>query len=380
MSVSRNSRVVIAPDKFKGSLTAAQAAEHIAKGVVRAVPGAEVRLLPVADGGEGTVQAALAAGYEEIRVPVLGPTGALVAASIAVRDRVAVVEAAQASGLQLLPGGMPRPLSSSSYGTGQLIARAAKLDCRRLVLGLGGVACTDGGAGMAQALGMRLLDAHRRDLPPGGAALANLRAIEPGPRLSLLDGVEIVVASDVDNPLTGGRGAAAVYGPQKGAGPTDVFRLDAALNHWADQVAEHTGVDLRDVPGAGAAGGLGFGAMALFRASLRPGIELLLDLLDFGTAIDGARLVITGEGCLDHQTLRGKAPVGVAAAAAAARVPVAAVAGRVELSEPDWRAAGFAAAYSLADLAGPGGDSLTRARQLAEQAGARAAADLLRAA
>jgi glycerate kinase len=377
MSRSRNHRVVIAPDKFKGSLTAAQAAEHIARGVVRAVPSVRVRLLPVADGGEGTVLAALAAGFEEVHVPVVGPTGAPVTASIAVRDGVAVVEAAQASGLQLLPGGRPRPLSSGSYGTGQLIAKAAKLGCRRIVLGLGGVACTDGGAGMAQALGLRLLDAHDRDLAPGGAALVDLHSIEPGPGLSLLEGVEIIVASDVDNPLTGDHGAAAVYGPQKGARPTDVQRLDAALSNWAGHVARRTGIDLRDAPGAGAAGGLGFAAMALFHASLRPGIALLLDLLDFRTAIDGACLVITGEGCLDQQTLHGKAPAGVAAAAATAHVPVAAVAGRIDLSEAQWRAAGFAAALSLCELAGPDGDSLTQAGELAELAGAHVAGELI---
>jgi glycerate kinase len=372
--------VVIAPDKFKGSLTAAEAAERIAAGILRAAPGTDVRLLPVADGGEGTVLAALAAGYQRVELTVSGPTGEPVQAAIAVKDAVAVVEAAQASGLTLLPGGVKAPLTASSHGTGQLIARALELGCTRIVLGLGGVACTDGGAGMAQALGATLSDADGTELPPGGAALARLRRLDLGKLPAALAGIDVVIASDVDNPLLGTRGAAAVYGPQKGASPDDVAELDAALASWADAVAELTGADLRDAPGAGAAGGLGFGALALLGAQLRPGIELMLDLLGFDRAVRGARLVVTGEGCLDLQTLHGKAPAGVAAAATGAGVPVAAVSGRLELDEPAWRGAGFAAAYALEALAGPDaapGASLTRAAELAELAGERLAEQFL---
>ncbi|MEZ0094738.1 glycerate kinase [Streptacidiphilus sp. EB129] len=372
--------VVIAPDKFKGSLTAAEAAERIAAGIRRAAPGTEVRLLPVADGGEGTVLAALAAGYRREEVTVSGPTGEPVQAALAVLDRTAVIEAAQASGLQLLPGGVPAPLAAGSYGTGQLIARALELGCTRIVLGLGGVACTDGGAGMVQALGVTLRDAAGAELPPGGAALSRLHSLDPGPLADTLAGVEVVIASDVDNPLLGERGAPAVYGPQKGATPADVAELDRALGVWADAVAALTGTDLRETPGAGAAGGLGFGALAMLGAKLRPGIELLLDLLSFDQAVRGARLVVTGEGCLDVQTLHGKAPAGVAAAATGAGVPVAAVAGRIDLDEPAWREAGFAAAYALGDLLpqdGAPGDSITRAAELAELAGERLAAEFL---
>ncbi|MFC5909792.1 glycerate kinase [Streptacidiphilus monticola] len=372
-----NVRVVVAPDKFKGSLTAAEAAERIAAGIRRARPGADVHTLPVADGGEGTVLAAVAAGFEEVRVRVVGPTGEPVDASFARQGDTAVVEAAQASGLQLLPGGEKHPLTATSYGTGQLVARAVESGCRRIVLGLGGVACTDGGAGMAQALGVRLRDADGLDLPPGGAALARLASLDPGPLASLLEGVEVVVASDVDNPLLGPRGAAAVYGPQKGATPEDVPVLDAALAHWADHVAQLTGRDLRAAPGAGAAGGLGFGALALLGASLRPGIALLLDLLDFAGAVEGAALVVTGEGCLDEQTLHGKAPAGVAEAAARAGARVAAVAGMLALSEERWRAAGFAEAVSLVALAEETGlDSMRDAARLAELAGERLARGL----
>ena len=372
--------VVIAPDKFKGSLTAAQAAGHIAAGILRVVPGADIRTLPVADGGEGTVLAALAAGYRRVVLTVSGPTGEPVEAAIALHEDTAVIEAAQASGLTLLPGGVPAPLTAGSYGTGQLIARALELGCTRIVLGLGGVACTDGGAGLAQALGANLQDADGADLAPGGAALRRLHHLDLGPVAGSLSGVEVVIASDVDNPLLGERGAPAVYGPQKGASPVDVAELDAALAHWADAVAKATGTELREAPGAGAAGGLGFGAMALLGARMRPGIELLLDLLGFDQAVRGAGLVVTGEGCLDVQTLHGKAPAGVAAAAAGAGVPVVAVAGRLELDGPAWRGAGFAAAYELSALAGPGataGESIARAAELAELAGEQIAQQFL---
>ena len=372
--------VVIAPDKFKGSLTAAQAAGHIAAGILRVVPGADIRTLPVADGGEGTVLAALAAGYRRIVLTVSGPTGEPVEAAIAVHEETAVIEAAQASGLTLLPGGVPAPMTASSYGTGQLIARALELGCTRIVLGLGGVACTDGGAGLAQALGAKLQDADGAELAPGGAALRRLHHLDFGPVAGSLSGVEVVIASDVDNPLLGERGAAAVYGPQKGATRPDVAELDAALAHWADAVAKATGTELREAPGTGAAGGLGFGAMALLGARMRPGIELLLDLLGFDQAVRGAGLVVTGEGCLDVQTLHGKAPAGVAAAAAGAGVPVVAVAGRLELDGPAWRGAGFAAAYELSALAGPGataGESIARAAELAELAGEQIAQQFL---
>ncbi|MFJ1751438.1 glycerate kinase [Kitasatospora sp. NPDC088134] len=369
--------VVVAPDKFKGSMDGAEAAARLAVGVRRAVPGVEVRELPVADGGEGTVAAALAAGFSRAEVKVAGPTGLPVVAGLAVRGDTAVVELAQASGLARLPGGRTAPLAASSYGVGQLIAKAVSLGASRVVLGLGGSACTDGGAGLVQALGAGLYDADGRPLPPGGAALRRLARIDPGPLAESLRGVEVVVACDVDNPLLGPRGAAAVYGPQKGADAADLVVLEDGLTRWADTVAELTGREVRDVPGAGAAGGVGFAALALLGAATRPGIGLLLDLLGFDRAVRGARLVLTGEGCLDGQTLHGKAPAGVAAAAARAGVPVAAVAGRLELSEREWRGAGFVRALALADLAADPAESMARAGELAELAGERLAAELL---
>ncbi|MFF0409299.1 glycerate kinase [Kitasatospora sp. NPDC004745] len=369
--------VVVAPDKFKGTLEGAEVAARIAAGIRRAAPGVEVRELPVADGGEGTLAAALAAGFTRVPAKVAGPTGLPVDAALAVRGDTAVVELAQSSGLARLPGGRTAPLAAGSYGVGQLIGRAVALGAKRIVLGLGGSACTDGGAGMVQALGVGLRDADGAELPPGGAALRKLAHIDLGPLADALTGVEIVVACDVDNPLLGPRGATAVYGPQKGADGEDLVVLEEGLTRFADEVALATGRDVREAPGAGAAGGVGFAALALLGATMRPGIELLLELLGFDEAVRGARLVVTGEGCLDAQTLHGKAPAGVAAAATRAGVRVAAVAGRLELSEPEWRAAGFADAVALTDLAEQPGDSMTRAGELAEVAGERLAGRLL---
>ncbi|MEU1420376.1 glycerate kinase [Kitasatospora sp. NPDC005751] len=370
--------VVVAPDKFKGTLEGAEVAAQIAAGIRRAAPGVEVRELPVADGGEGTLAAALAAGFSRIPAKVAGPTGLPVDAALAVRGDTAVVELAQSSGLARLPGGRTAPLAAGSYGVGQLIGRAVSLGAKRIVLGLGGSACTDGGAGMVQALGAGLRDADGAELPPGGAALRKLARLDLGPLADVLTGVEVVVACDVDNPLLGPRGATAVYGPQKGADGDDLVVLEEGLTRFADVVGEAVGRDVREAPGAGAAGGVGFAALALLGATMRPGIELMLELLGFDEAVRGARLVVTGEGCLDAQTLHGKAPAGVAAAAARAGVRVAAVAGRLELSEREWRAAGFTAAYALTDLAEQPGDSMTRAGELAEVAGERLARALLR--
>ena len=369
--------VVVAPDKFKGTLEGAEVAARLAAGIRRAAPGTEVRELPVADGGEGTLAAALAAGFVRVPVKVAGPTGLPVDAAIAVRGDTAVVELAQSSGLARLPGGRTAPLAAGSYGVGQLIGRAVGLGAKRIVLGLGGSACTDGGAGMVQALGVGLYDAEGAELPPGGAALRRLARIDLGPLADTLTGVDVVVACDVDNPLLGPRGATAVYGPQKGADGEDQLILEDGLTRFADVVGAVSGRDFRNAPGAGAAGGVGFAALALLGATMRPGIELMLELLGFDEAVRGARLVVTGEGCLDAQTLHGKAPAGVAAAATRAGVRVAAVAGRLELAESEWRAAGFVAAYALTELAEQPGDSMTKAAELAEVAGERLAAELL---
>jgi glycerate kinase len=349
------SHVAIAPDKFKGTLTAAQVADHLAAGLA-SVPSragaVSVQRIPVADGGDGTVDAAEAAGFRRIEMGVRGPTGQAVTAAFAFgEDGTAIIEAAQACGLARLPGGAPAPLTASSRGVGELLLAASRMRAKRVILGLGGVASTDGGAGMVRALGARLLDASGAELPPGGAALARLGRLDLA-KLRDLSGTEVIVASDVDNPLLGPSGAARVYSPQKGASGEDVQFLEDGLARWAELVTQATGIDYRTEPGAGAAGGLGFAALAFLGATVWPGIELMLELLSFGTRVAGARLVITGEGSLDAQTLRGKAPFGVARAVHAmdAAVPVIAVCGTCSLSPAALHEAGIARAYPLTDL------------------------------
>ncbi|MER7181029.1 glycerate kinase, partial [Streptomyces hyaluromycini] len=308
--------MLIAADKFKGSLTAVQVAERVTAGLRRIVPGLDVEALPVADGGDGTVAAAVAAGFERHERAVAGPLGQEVTAAFALRGGTAVVEMAEASGLQRLPRGVFAPLTASTYGSGELLRAALDAGARTIVFGVGGSATTDGGAGMLSALGARFLDEEGEPVPPGGGGLADLARVDLSgldPRLSAVD---LVLASDVDNPLTGPKGAPAVYGPQKGASPDDVAALDEALTHFAKILEAEAGpraVEYATAPGAGAAGGIGYGAL-LLGARFRPGIEVMLDVLGFAPALERAALVITGEGSLDEQTLHGKAPAGVAGA------------------------------------------------------------------
>ena len=343
-------RVVVAPDKFEGSLSAGQAALAIEAGLRRARPDAEVTRLPVGDGGAGTLDAVVAAGFERVPVRAAGPTGEPVDAAIAVRGRQAFVEMAEASGLKRLPGGRRAPLEASTYGTGELLRAALDGGARELVLGIGGSATTDGGAGMAAALGARFLDAAGDRLPPGGAALLRLAHVEVDGLDPRLRDCQVTVAADVDNPLVGPEGAAHVYGPQKGAAADQVLLLDSALRRYARVLAADLGRDLAGTPGAGAAGGLGAGAIAFLGARIRPGIELVLELLGFDQAAAKADLVVTGEGKLDAQSLRGKAPFGVARAATAHGVPVVALAGVVEVADRELRAAGFEEAHALTEL------------------------------
>ncbi|HET6503163.1 MAG TPA: glycerate kinase [Amycolatopsis sp.] len=364
-------RVVIAPDKFKGSLSADRVAEAIAAGLRRAVPSVEVLECPIADGGDGTVAAAVAAGFEHIPVVATGPTGEPGRTGYARRGETAVVELAAVSGLSALPGGRLAPLTASTLGVGEVIHEALNAGCRRVVLGLGGSSSTDGGAGLVRGLGARLLDAEGNELPDGGAALRDLATLD----LSGLRRVEMVVASDVDNPLLGDHGAAAVYGPQKGATAADVALLDSALAHFAELVAERTGTDLAGAPGAGAAGGTGFAALAILGATFRPGIDVVLELTGFEDKLAGADLVITGEGSFDEQTLRGKGPAGIAAAARARGIPVVAVAGRVTLARDDLSRHGFAAAYSLLEIEPDLDQCLARPAELLECLATKVAAE-----
>ncbi|MGY1764157.1 glycerate kinase [Geodermatophilus sp. SYSU D00779] len=371
-------RVLVAPDKFKGSLTAPEVAAAVARGLTAGRPDVEVSCLPVADGGDGTLAAALAAGYEEVPVTATGPTGEPVQTAYARLGDIAVVEMADVSGLGRLPGGRFAPRTATSRGTGEVVAAALAAGARRVVLGIGGSATTDGGAGLLQALGAQLLDADGAPVGPGGAGLERLARVDVSGVAAALRGAEVVVACDVDNPLTGPSGAAAVYGPQKGADRDDVIHLDGCLARLADAVAEATGRDLRDEPGAGAAGGVGFAALAVLGAQLRPGIDLLLDLLGFDRLVAGAELVVVGEGSLDEQSLRGKAPVGVARRARAAGVPaVVAVCGRRDLEDAALRGAGIDAAAALTDLEPDPARCMAEAGPLLERLAQRIAAEHL---
>ena len=373
-------KIVIAPDKFKGSLPAAEVADAIAAGLRAEWPEAELVTVPVADGGDGTVDAAVAAGLERVPVTVDGPTGQPVQASYARRGELAVIELADACGLRRLPGGRPAPLTASSFGCGQVLAAALAEGARQIILGVGGSASTDGGAGLLQALGARVLDARGEPLARGGGALREVATLDvtglnpalrevatldltglnpalrevatldlTGLRPGLRPGT-VILATDVVNPLTGPDGAAEVYGPQKGASPEQITELASGLRRWAAVVAAATGTDRSQAPGAGAAGGVGFAALAVLGAQARPGIGLVLDLVDFDAALDGAALVITGEGSLDTQTLAGKAPAGVARAAATRGIPVVAVAGRSTLTEDQLATTGICRVYTLSDL------------------------------
>ncbi|MEV3992723.1 glycerate kinase [Streptomyces sp. NPDC049837] len=379
-AVTEAARVLVAADKFKGSLTAVQVAERVTAGLRHVVPGLEVETLPVADGGDGTVAAAVAAGFERREVRVTGPLGAPVTAAYALRDGTAVVEMAEASGLQLLPEGVFAPLTSTTYGSGELLRAALDAGARTIVFGVGGSATTDGGAGMLAALGARFLDKDGEPVGPGGGGLRDLATAD----LSGLDArfadVDLVLASDVDNPLTGPKGAPAVYGPQKGASPEDVAELDAALAHFASVLADSIGpraTELAESPGAGAAGGIGYGALVALGASFRPGIEVMLDVLGFGPALSRATLVITGEGSLDEQTLHGKAPAGVAAAARAEGIEVVAVCGRLALPPEALGRAGIRRAYALTELEPDPAKCMAEAGPLLERQAANIARDFL---
>lgn len=322
-------RVVVAPNPFKGSLSAPEAAAAIKRGVLRIWSDAEVLEVPVADGGEGTVDALVAAdGGELVTVTVEGPLGEPVEAAFGLIDGggTAVVELAAASGLPLVRG-REDPRNASTYGFGQLLEAARKRGVERIIAGIGGSATNDGGAGMAQALGYRLLDSRGEELPRGGAALSRLARIDASEVDRAWRGIEVAVACDVTNPLTGPQGATAVYGPQKGVTPDMVDELDGALARLAEVIARDLGARVSELPGAGAAGGTGAGLVAFLGAGLLPGAPLVVEAAGLESALVGSDLVFGGEGRLDAQTGYGKGPIEVARRAATAGAPVVILAG-----------------------------------------------------
>ena len=369
--------VLIAPDKFKGSLTAPEVAEAVAAGIRRVRPDVEARPAPVADGGDGTVQAALSSGYQAVPALVTGPVGDPVQTEFALLGETAVLELASASGLDLLDEGELFPLGASSDGTGELVRAALDAGARTIVLGVGGSACTDGGAGMLAALGAGVFDESGYPLPPGGGQLARVSSVDLSGLDPRLQETTVILASDVDNPLLGASGAARVYGPQKGADPDQAELLDAALGRWSRAVVAAGGRDVAEAPGAGAAGGVGYAALAVLSAQPRSGVDEVLELVGLDAELAGARLVVTGEGSLDEQTLSGKAPAGVVARAVAAGVPAVAVAGRCELTEERLREAGFARTYALREIEPDPQLSVRNAAELLGVLGERLARDWL---
>ena len=449
-------RVVVASDSFKGSLGSAEVADAVRLGLLDVAPAASVVVIPVADGGEGTVSAALASGWSGVTVRVHGPTGEPVSATLAVRTvpdgvvaalgsaapplstaespghtpagrsaspprATVVVEMADCCGLGRLPGGVPAPLTASSRGLGEALRAALDLGPDQVVVGVGGSASTDGGAGLLAALGARLLDAEGHDLPDGGAALADLAGLDLSgldPRLAT---TRLVLAADVDSPLLGRAGAAAVFGPQKGATAAEVVVLEAALTRWAEVVADALPVTPPHVPpstnrsleahgpvprstywsmgvraaagahvpgstywsmgvraaGAGAAGGVGFALLTVLGAERRSGVDVVLDLVGLDAALARADLVVTGEGALDDQTLAGKAVAGVARRANAHGIPVVAVCGRLDLDASALDTLGVRAAYPLSDLEADRDRSRTNAAELLRRTGRRIARDWL---
>ncbi|GAB4097883.1 glycerate kinase [Sinomonas halotolerans] len=362
-------RILIAPDKFKGSLTAAEAAEAMAEGALAVYSDAEILRAPIADGGEGTLEAAVEAGFEERIRAVTGPLIKPVGAAWALRGGTAVIETAQSSGLAAL-GCEPDAETAGrahSYGAGQLIAAALDAGATEIILGLGGSAMTDGGSGALRALGLRPLDASGNVVPLGGAHLVDVVSLDSSALDPRLAAVTLRIAVDVRNPLTGPDGAAHVFGPQKGADPELVEALDAGLLTWARVLAEATGRDV-DVPGAGAAGGFPAAFLAYTEARLESGFDLVAELTGIDARLAEADLVITGEGSLDGQSLTGKAPIALADRARDRGIPVVAVAGRILASPEDLAAHGIETAGALVDLAPSPAEAIANGAQYVRQA------------
>ena len=326
-------KIVVAPDSFKGSLTAIEVSDAIEKGIREVFPEAEIIKIPMADGGDGTVECLVnATGGKILEEKVIGPLGNEVWAFYGILGdrKTAIVEMAAASGLTLVPEGKRNPLITTTYGTGQLIKAALNQGCRKMIIGIGGSATNDGGAGMVQALGTKLLDKDGEEIGFGGGELKKIVKIDISCMDKRLSDIKVLAASDVNNPLCGPQGASRIYGPQKGATPEIIEELDESLAYFAELIKRDLHKDIKDIPGAGAAGGLGASLIAFLNAEFRPGIEIMIEAVKLEQAIKDADLVITGEGKIDSQTIYGKAPIGVAKIAKKYNVPVVAVAAIIE--------------------------------------------------
>ncbi|SOD73615.1 glycerate kinase [Jatrophihabitans sp. GAS493] len=365
-------RVLIASDKFKGSLTSREVADGLEKGLRRVDPSIAVTRAMVADGGEGTIDAALTAGFDARPVAVPDPLDeGWFPARYARRGSTALVELAELAGPGRLPRPGPQPWDASTLGVGVAIRAAIEAGCTQVIVGVGGSCSTDGGSGLLVGLGARLLDATGHPVPLGARGLTLATGIDLTQVHLLTSGIRLVAATDVTNPLLGRHGAAYVFGPQKGAAPADLPLLDDALARWAGLIDTATGRCLRSAPGAGAAGGVGFALQSVFNAQVVSGVDWVLELIDFASLLTGVDLVVTGEGSLDEQSLSGKASVGVARAARSASIPVVAVCATNELSPDSWRTAGFDGVWALRDLEPDRRRSMEGAKTLIEALGER---------
>ncbi len=373
-------KIVIAPDSFKGSASSSEISEWLENGISQSELSQsesfnfEIIKVAIADGGEGSLDSVLSAEFISHTFSVTGPVGNKVEARIGIKGESAIVELAEASGLSQLPEKKLSPLHATSFGTGELILRALNLGAKRIILAVGGSACTDAGAGALQALGGHLLDADGAEIPHGGAALAQCRRIDVTKLDSRLKSVEFILASDVDNPLLGPKGAAAIYAPQKGANASDVALLEAALMNFADVA----GTSHVTTAGSGAAGGFGFMAYTFLNASHQSGIDTFIELTQFESHCIGADLVITGEGMYDSQSLSGKAPIGIYAVASRHNIPVALVCGQAKLNSSLENAPRFAKIYTLTSFESDVRKCIENPRPIVEKIGLSIAQELLR--
>lgn len=358
-------KIIIAPDSYKESLTAMEVATAIETGFRHIIPNAEYYKLPMADGGEGTVQSLVdATNGTIIQHPVTSPLGQSVMGFYGLfgDGKTAVIEMAAASGLHLVPNEQRNPLKTTSFGTGELIKAALDRKVEKIIIGIGGSATNDGGLGMLQALGVKMQDHHGNELAYGGEALADLATIDCSTIDPRLAHVQLEVACDVNNPLCGEHGASYVFGPQKGATPAMVAHLDRCLDHYANIIQQQLGVDVKDKPGAGAAGGLGAALLGFLGAELRSGIEIVMDAVQFEQKLSDADLVITGEGRIDSQTIHGKTPIGVARVAKKHQLPVIAIAGCLSNDYHVVHQHGIDAAFSVVPRSMTLADALQDAR------------------